>query len=141
MARTCSYRSALEIGSRSVFVFALCMNLGACQGPAAPTLVPVAGQVKYKQRPLSGATICFIPDITKGNRNGMQATGQTTADGSFTLQTYPHGDGIMPGFYKVTCTIFGGVALPQKYSNATQTPLVIEVKDQGNDHLLLNLAD
>ena len=102
--------------------------------------MPVDGQVKYKQRPLSGATICFIPDITKGNRNGLQATGQTTADGSFTLQTYPHGDGVMPGFYKVTCTVFGGVALPQKYRNATQTPLTAEVKE-GNDHLLFNLTD
>ena len=115
-------------------------SLSGCQGPAPPKLVPVGGQVKYKQRPLSGATICFIPDITKGNRDGLQATGQTTPDGSFTLQTYPHGDGVMAGFYKVTCTVFGGVAVPQKYRNATQTPLAVEVKE-GNDHLLFNLTD
>jgi hypothetical protein len=90
---------------------------------------------------LSGATICFIPDITKGNRNGLQATGQSTENGSFTLQTYPHGDGVMVGFYRVTCIVFGGVALPQKYRNAVQTPLVVEVKEPGNDHLLLNLTD
>jgi hypothetical protein len=121
-------------------LFPVCASLGGCQGPAAPKLVPVGGQVQYKQRPLSGATICFIPDITKGNRNGLQATGQTTQDGSFTLQTYPHGDGAMVGFYKVTCIVFGGVAVPQKYRNATQTPLVVEVKE-GNDHLLFNLTD
>src|SRR5712692_1891378 len=117
-----------------------CASLSACQGPGAPKLVPVAGQVKYKQRPLSGATICFIPDITKGNRDGLQATGQTTQDGSFTLQTYPHGDGAVLGFYRVTCIVFGGVAVPQKYRNATQTPLVVEVKE-GNDPLLFNLTD
>jgi hypothetical protein len=115
-------------------------SLLGCQGPAPPNLVPVGGQVKYKQRPLSGATICFIPDITKGNRNGLQATGQTTQDGSFTLQTYPHGDGAMVGFYRVTCIVFGGVAVPQKYRNATQTPLVVEVKE-GNDPFLFNLTD
>ena len=60
---------------------------------------------------LSGATVCFIPDITKGNRDGQQATGQTAEDGSFTLQTYPHGEGVMPGYYKVTCVVFGGVAV------------------------------
>ncbi len=124
-----------------VCLFALLASLSGCQGPAAPKLLAVHGQAKYKQRPLSGATICFIPDITKGNRDGLQATGQTAEDGSFTLQTYPHGDGVMPGFYKVTCIVFGGVAVPQKYRNATQTPLVVEVKEQGNDHLFLNLTD
>jgi hypothetical protein len=89
---------------------------------------------------LSGATICFIPDITKGNRDGLQATGQTAQDGSFTLQTYPHGDGAMVGFYKVTCIVFGGVAIPQKYRNAMQTPLAVEVKE-ANDPVVFNLTD
>jgi hypothetical protein len=115
-------------------------SLLGCQGPPAPKLVPVSGQVKYKQRPLSGATICFVPDITKGNRDGLQATAQTAQDGSFTLQTYPHGDGAMVGFYRVTCIVFGGVAIPQKYRNATQTPLVVEVKE-STDPLLFNLTD
>src|SRR5260370_25677419 len=97
-------------------------SLSGCQGPAPPKLVPVHGQVKYKQRPLSGATICFIPDITKGNRDGLQATAQTVEDGSFTLQTYPHGDGVMPGFYKVTSIVFGGLAGSHKTNNAHPTP-------------------
>src|SRR5438128_2343019 len=130
MDRTCSCSGRVKISRYLLIVlFLFCAGLSACQGPAAPKLVPVAGQVKYKQRPLSGATICFIPDITKGNRDGQQATGQTAQDGSFTLQTYPHGDGAMVGFYKVTCIVFGGVALPQKYRNATQTPLIVEVKE------------
>jgi hypothetical protein len=119
----------------------LAAGSSGCQDPVAPKLVPVQGLVKFKQRPLRGATICFIPDITKGNRDGLQATAQTTEDGAFTLQTYPHGDGLMPGWYKVTCIVFGGVALPQKYRNATQTPLLIEVKRLGDEHVLLNLAD
>src|SRR5262249_26895639 len=127
-------------GYRLVCGLVIGMSLG-CQGPDTPKLVPVHGQVKYKQRPLGGATVCFIPDITKGNRDGLQATAQTAEDGSFQLQTYPHGAGVMPGSYKVTCTVFGGVSVPQKYRNAMQTPLVLEVKEPGNEHLLLNLTD
>ena len=127
---------------REWILFALlAASLSGCQDPVTPKLVPVQGQVKFKQRPLSGATVCFIPDFNKGNRDGLQATGQTAEDGSFTLQTYPHGDGVMPGYYRVTCITFGGVPVPQKYRNAMQTPLIIEVKQPGNDHLLLNLTD
>jgi hypothetical protein len=97
--------------------------------------------VKYKQKPVPGATICFIPDITKGNRDGLQATGQTAEDGSFTLQTYPHGDGAMVGSYKVICIVFGGIAIPQKYRNPTQTPLAADVKEPGADHLVFVLTD
>jgi hypothetical protein len=97
--------------------------------------------VKYKQKPVPGATICFIPDITKGNRDGLQATAQTAEDGSFTLQTYPHGDGAMVGSYKVICIVFGGIAIPQKYRNPTQTPLTAVVKEPGADHLVFVLAD
>jgi hypothetical protein len=103
--------------------------------------VPVQGQVKYKQRPLSGATVCFVPDFAKGNRTGLQATGQTAQDGSFTVQTYPHGDGAMAGFYKVICIVIGGPSLPQKYRNSTSTPLAVEVKEQGNEPFVFNLTD
>jgi hypothetical protein len=116
-------------------------SLSGCQGPAAPKLVPIQGQVKFKQRPLSGATICFVPDFAKGNRKGYQATGRTAADGSFKLETYPYGEGAMVGFYKVTCIVFGGVALPQKYRNPTRTPLAVEVREEGNNPLVFNLID
>ncbi len=119
----------------------LCAALVGCQGPPPPKLAPVRGQVKFKQKPLVGATVCFVPDFNKGNRNGQQATGQTDKDGSFTLETYPHGQGVMPGFYRVTCIVFGGVAVPQKYRNAMNTPLIIEVSDQGNENLVFNLTD
>ncbi len=122
-------------------VLTLCMSLTGCQGPAPPRLVPVRGQVKYKQRPVKGATICFVPDITRGNRDGLQATCQTAEDGSFTLQTYPHGEGAMVGSYKVICIVFGGIDIPQKYRNPTQTPLVAVVKEPGNEQLVFSLVD
>jgi hypothetical protein len=119
----------------------LCLILAGCQGPAPPKLVPVRGHVQYRQRPVKGATICFIPDITNGNREGLQATGQTGEDGSFTLQTYPHGEGAMVGSYKVICIVFGGITVPQKYRNPTLTPLAAVVKEPGIDHLVFALAD
>jgi hypothetical protein len=119
----------------------LCVSFSGCQGPAPPKLVPVHGVVKYQKRPLSGATICFVPDFARGNHKERQATGQTAADGSFTLQTYPYGEGAMVGFYKVTCIVFSGVKPPRKYRDSTLTPLAIEVKEPGEEQLLLNLGD
>jgi hypothetical protein len=97
--------------------------------------------VKYKQQPLKGATLCFVPDLGRGNRDGLQATGQTAEDGSFTLQTYPHGPGVMVGSYKVICIVYGGPKIPQIYRDPTQTPLAVVVKEPGIDDLILALSD
>jgi len=82
----------------------------------------------------------LIPDIAKGNRQGLQATGQTGADGTFSLETYPHGHGAMLGYYKVTCTVLGPATIPPKYGSLVDTPLRALVKE-GTDHLVQTLDE
>jgi hypothetical protein len=121
-------------------LFCLLAVLG-CQKPISAELVPVQGKLLYKNKPVAHATISFIPDGGRGNTRGIQATAETDNDGNFALETYPHGDGAMPGHYKVTCITEGKNELPKKYSLMTKTPLVIEVPAEGNAGLEITLKD
>jgi hypothetical protein len=122
----------------------LCAGLlaGGCgQGPTPPRLVPVSGRVLYKGRPVPLAAIRFVPDLSKGAQ-GFTATGRTEQDGTFTLQSYPHGPGAVPGAYAVTVTLEGrGAGIPGRYADAERTLLRVEIKEQGAPDLLLRLTD
>jgi hypothetical protein len=59
----------------------------------------VGGKVTLDGKPLAGATVSFVPiDENKGRSAG----GKTDNDGNFELTTFTHGDGALPGEYKVT---------------------------------------
>jgi hypothetical protein len=121
----------------------LCAGLlagGCSKGPAPPRLVPVSGQVVYKGRPVGLASIEFLPEMPQGAQ-GFAAGGQTTQDGTFTLQTDPHGAGAVPGHYKVTVTTEARGAIPRRYADPGQTPLRIEIKEEGAADLFLRLTD
>jgi hypothetical protein len=92
-------------------------------------------------KPVPQALVQFYPDASKG-APGFAATGQTKADGTFTLQSYPHGPGAAPGWYAVTVTLeVRGAGAPKRYAYPEQTPLRIEVKEEGAPDLLLELTD
>jgi hypothetical protein len=58
--------------------------------------------------------------------------GQTDADGRFELRSPPHGEGVVPGRYKVTLQQYtGSPPLPARYGNVALTPLRIEVPKEG----------
>jgi hypothetical protein len=118
------------------------MPSGCNNNPAPPRLVPVGGKVVYKKKPVTQATVQFHPDAANGAQ-GFSATGQTKEDGTFTLQTYPHGPGAAPGRYAVTVTLEArGAGIPRRYASVEQTPLRnIEIKDVGAPDLLLRLTD
>jgi hypothetical protein len=114
---------------------------GCNNNQAPPRLVPVSGKLVYKNKPVAQALVQFYPDASKGAQ-GFAATGQTKLDGTFTLQTYPHGPGAAPGRYAVTVTLEArGAAIPSRYGNSEETPLRIEVKEEGAPDLLLRLMD
>lgn len=115
--------------------------MGGCsKGPARPRLVPVTGRVVYKDRPVGLASIEFLPDMPQGAQ-GFAAGGQTKPDGTFTLQTYPHGPGAVPGHYRVTITTEARGAIPRRYADPGETPLKVEVPEQGAPDLHLLLTD
>ena len=96
-----------------------------------PTLASVTGRVTFNNKAVTAATIAFMPDAAKGNR-GQMATSVLQLDGSFTMETYPHGAGVMPGSYKVT-VLTGQRPEPelQKYRDVNTTPLSIDVPEGG----------
>ena len=133
-SRGCKQLAFLVLG-------AVLITSGCAKGPTPPRLVPVRGKVVYKGKPVPLASIQFIPDASKGSQ-GFAAVGQTKQDGTFTLQTYPHGPGAVPGAYAVTVTLEARrQGIPRRYADAEQTPLRIEIKDEGAPDLLLPLMD
>jgi hypothetical protein len=105
-----------------------------------PKLVTVKGKVLFDNgQPVTAASICFIPDADKGN-NGQLATSLLAEDGSFTLRTYPHGDGAMLGPYKVTISLGRGTSRKlAKYTRQNDTPFHIDVPPEGLVDLVLTL--
>lgn len=67
------------------------IGCGASTGP-----IPLSGIVKLDGKPLSNASISFVPEGT-----GKQATGTTDDGGKFVLSTIDPRDGAFPGKYKV----------------------------------------
>lgn len=94
-----------------------------------PKLVPVTGTVTHKGQPLTAGSIWFHPaDANQTEKPGCQLA----LDGSFAMRTYPHGQGVPPGSYKVTLSpdLARRIHRPD-YAEPTKTPLAIEVPDAG----------
>ncbi len=119
----------------------LLLLLGGCgRGDGGgPKLAPVRGRVVFKNKAVTAADIFFLPDAAKGN-NGTMATAILQEDGSFTMSTYPRGDGVAPGAYKVTLGL-GRRNEPElkKYRTAETTPLKFDVPDAGLEDLVIEL--
>ena len=108
--------------------WALLLRAGC--GGSEPTLVPVAGQVFYRGRPLNGGTIVFTPDAQRGGR-GPLACAEIDAEGRFTLRT---GDkkGATAGWHLVTIAALPpgrfGDELPPRYRDPEASGQCVEVK-------------
>jgi hypothetical protein len=119
----------------------LVLAVAGCKAEPRYQLVAVQGKVIYRDQGVAEVTIQLVPDGTRGT-HGPTATGQTKKDGSFTLVTPPHGDGVVPGRYKAVILVYSGrPKLPAKYANATETPLLIDVPEGGRGDLVLQLSD
>jgi hypothetical protein len=120
-----------------------------------PKPVPAGGTVLYKNEPVEGATVTFVPTGT-----AQAAIGQTDASGKFQLQTYQPGDGAVPGDYKVTVRKVEVAAqaseetnvfdtkpieerslLPQRYGKAEKTDLTASVKEEAENGFTFELKD
>lgn len=109
----------------------------------AVNLVPVDGVVMLEGKPLSGATVAFVP--LQGEHSGGQSL--TKEDGSFSLDT--HGEmGVAPGEYRVIVSKFDPSTpksatrpkseVPLKYMSET-SPLRVTVP--LTEDLILNLEN
>jgi hypothetical protein len=94
--------------------------------------------VLFKGQPADGATVVFTPEA--GNQAGaLLPSGKVQSDGTFKLQTYPHGEGAPPGNYKVTVTWLPADAIatgnrqnkaPAKFGSTDTSPLTAVVKEE-----------
>lgn len=128
-------------GGTTVLVAALALASTSCGG-SAPKLYLVTGQVLVDGQPAEGATIVFHPK--NSTPESLRPGAVVEKDGTFTLQTYPHGDGAPEGEYVVLVTWFEDPPpgkegpespkskLPLRYADAAQTDLKATVKAGEN---------
>ena len=73
-------------------------------GGGGPRLHPVKGSVLFQEKPAVGATVVFQP-LNSGS-DSLMPNGVVGEDGTFTLNTPPHGSGAPAGEYVVLVTLF-----------------------------------
>ena len=114
-------------------------GFSAC-GPSGPELHSVQGRVFFMDQSAAGAQVVFHPTGGAASQ-GALANGAVKPDGSFTLSTYPHGEGARAGEYEVLVTWFPENAreldnpqnkLPAKYSRHGDAQLKATVKAGEN---------
>lgn len=143
--------------SFSLFLAALALTMLTI-GCGGPKLYPVQGTVTLDGKPVSSATVSFMPNE---ETDGRQANGLTDDTGHFTLTTHPDGNGARAGTYKVLVTKFeippvsmGSTMradamsqsantpqkslLPEKYGTLVGTDLTVTVPTTGAVELKLS---
>ena len=104
-----------------------------------PELVPVTGRVTMRGQPLTAGAIIFHPDSANSYQDDKPSS-VLQLDGSFTMKTYPFGDGVSPGKYKVTLAPELATRIDRaKYGSEDETPWEIEVPMPGNTHQLFEV--
>jgi len=105
--------------------------VSGCSSNSSGTIA-VTGKVTKGGQPVSGAMVTFGTTATEGKA----ASGTTDASGVYELTTFVHGDGALPGSYKVTITKFAGTEAPPAESGKQATPddvnaIYKAMQDQG----------
>jgi hypothetical protein len=122
----------------SLFVVAGCLALPSC-GPSGPRLYPVTGQVLFEDKPAAGATVVF--HLVGGSADAPKPGATVKDDGSFTLNSYPHGAGAPEGDYTVLVTWFEESKnenadpksrIPTRYADPAKSGLKAAVKPGTN---------
>ena len=128
------------------FVFTLIAAV--VTGCGSTGTVPAGGTITYKGQPVANANVIFTPD-----GGGPIATGQTDAQGKFSLGVEKPGEGAVPGEYRVSLTpneaprAEGDYSasppppFPAQYTNATGSSLKATVKPGEKNDITLELVD
>jgi hypothetical protein len=80
-------------------------------------IAEVKGRVTLDGKPVSGATVLFVPE--PGN-SARPASGLTDSEGNFRLTTYRLNDGVIPGAYKIVVTKSEGLSTPPDPDHANK---------------------
>ncbi|MGV3608034.1 MAG: hypothetical protein ACO1RA_16635 [Planctomycetaceae bacterium] len=123
---------------RWVFLFIALLMMG-CGAKDKPNLVKAKGKVVQNGTAVTAGNIIFYPNsansYTKDNPSSL-----LELDGSFSMKTFPFGDGVAPGKYKVTLApqLAGRLQLPD-YANPEKTPWTLEVPEGGVENLVFEV--
>lgn len=96
-----------------------------------PKLVPVSGRVTRDGGPVTAGSLYLHPQPEPA-RPGEKYGGLLNVDGSFTARTFPYGDGVPPGSYKVTLSpeLANRLKRPD-HADPAKTPWELDVPDAG----------
>lgn len=113
----------------AALLLAAALALGC--GGDKPKLVPVTGTVVRKGGPVTAGSVTFHPDPANAHQKDSPSS-LLQVDGGFTMRTYPYGDGVPPGRYKVTLSpdLAGRLGKPD-LGRPDRTPWAVEVPDGG----------
>lgn len=114
----------------SGWMLVLAFALTGC-GSDKPRMVACTGKVIHNGKPVTAGSINFFPDAA----NSFQKDNPSSIlqlDGSFTAKTFPWGEGIPPGMYRVTLAPQLAARLnASAYGSPEKTPWKIEVPENG----------
>lgn len=119
-------------------ILLLSVSLVGC-GEPKPTLVAVTGKVTKDGQPVTAGSIYLhAASATAYQKDNPSSMLQT--DGSFSIKTFPFGDGVPPGDYKVTLSpeLAARLKLPN-HGKATETPLTVTIPSEGLSNWLIEL--
>lgn len=117
------------------------LAIGVAGCTRGPTLVPVTGEVAFNGKPVVPGSVHLEP-VDGPDAGVMRASSLLQLDGSFTIRTYPHGEGAMPGKYRIYLQLGPGtkpdLAL---FTDVTKSPLLVDVPEAGLKGYHLELAE
>jgi len=131
-----------NVAMRGVIAGLLALQIAGC-GAKGPDLVPVKGTLlDSKGKPVFPGSIWFVVDgSTSSSETGaLDASSILQQDGSFTMRTYPHGDGAMVGRYRATLSLGAGSS-PKlaKYAGPRTSTISVDVPKEGVTDLVIRL--
>jgi hypothetical protein len=122
------------------WVLGMVALVAGCRQAGEP-LVPVAGRVTLKGKPVSEGSISFRPDANKENISLHHPTGRIERDGTYRLYIRER-EGAPAGWYKVVVFVNEPIVdqqgrthpgmpktlIDRRYNHPDATPLAVEVK-------------
>lgn len=117
--------------SRFALAILVCLTWHVGCGEKGPTLVEVSGKVVMNGQPLTAGSIHLTP-AEENSFQSDQPSSLLELDGSFSIKTFPYGEGVPPGKYQVTLSpaLATRIRHPE-LADPKQTPWRIEVPAEG----------
>ena len=124
---------------KTILSIAIVFFMTACNQDK-PKLVKVNGKITFNGQPLTAGSINFHPAstnaFTKDNPSSI-----LQEDGSFTMKTFPYGNGVSPGEYKITLApqLASRISLPN-LAYPEKTNAKITVPETGLENFILDIG-